>query len=153
MDRIQSGETYRAWVLALNATPAGATGATLTADIRRDADGYWWDGTGFQSAHTTVTLTETDATNLPGFYHYDFNPNVTDFTCVIRVATATAAVVNDPWLISLAVGYWADDINLLSDLATAATLASLNARMGKVEADLRRALINTAELVKLNRRR
>ena len=129
--RAQLGETIRVSVMALDVTPAGSTGATITLTIRRDNDGYYWNGTTFQVAATTVTMTETDATNLPGFYHHDFKPPTTDCGYTMLVTTATAAVVNDPYAGSMRVGFWVDNIDAAgTDLATLAQGTEILAKLG-----------------------
>lgn len=131
--RAQLGETVRISVMALNVTPAGATGATIALTIRRDSDGFYWNGTTFQSAATTVTMTETNATNLPGFYHHDFKPPTTDCGYTMLATTATAAVVNDPYCGSMRVGYWVDNLDVASsDLATEAQASELIAKFGNI---------------------
>lgn len=113
MNRIQLGETDRVVVDAVDATGAGVTGATVLLSIRRASDGYYWDATSkvFTSAFSTVTMTQTDSTNLPGCYHYDFKPTTTDFKAHYHATTATAGVVNDPWDEDVIVGYWVDDLD------------------------------------------
>ena len=111
MDRIQTGEKDRIIVYALNSSSAGVSGATITLSLRRDTDGYWWNGTTFQSAYTTVTMTETDSTNWPGMYHYDFTPPSVDANISMRATTGTAAVVNDPWVGQVKAGAWVDNID------------------------------------------
>lgn len=116
-DRVQSGEIARVWAFGRNAAGVGVTGATLTAGIRRDVTNTWWNGSGFQSSYTTVSLTEADATNLPGLYYYDLSlPVSQDGNVIIYVSTSTAAIVNGPWIAQVKVGGFVNYIN--ADLET-----------------------------------
>lgn len=131
MDRSQVSETQRIKVFALDVAGAGVTGATISLAIRKDSTGYWWSGSAFQATHTTVTMTETDSANLPGVYHYDFTPLETDFTAIFYATTATAAVVNAPFVGDISVGFWLDNLNTeLSTLATDADVEILKSRLG-----------------------
>lgn len=51
----------------------GLTGLTPTIRLRRESDTYHWNGTTFVSGVQTLTMTETDSTNYPGDYHYNFS--------------------------------------------------------------------------------
>lgn len=136
IERIQQGETERVKVYAVDSSAAGVTGATLTCTIRRDSDGYFWNSTtnNWQSGATTFSLTETDSTNLAGWYHYDFSPSGTDFRCSIMVTTATAGVVNDPWGGDLIVGYWVD--NLDSAISTKASQTDMTTALKRLGATI-----------------
>jgi hypothetical protein len=136
MEIIQQGETSRIWVMARDSANAGVTGVTIDISIRRDSDGFWWNGTTFTSAHSTDTFTEVDGTNLPGLYYYDFRPGVSDFTGVMMAETADAAVENDPWAGAFRVGSWVDNIDVASSsLATAADMQEVKKRLGSVMLD------------------
>ena len=148
--RIALGETERIIVVALSATSTGVTGATITLTIKRDADGYFWNGTTFQSGATTVTMTETDATNLAGYYHYDFVPKTTDFRVTIKATTATAGVTNAPWSGQLYVGYWADNIDdAITSRASNSDMQQVLKRLGSsiVDNDFRKLMHNTNEIL------
>lgn len=76
-------------------------------------------------------MTETNATNLPGFYHHDFKPPTTDCGYTMLATTATAAVVNDPYAGSMRVGFWVDNIDAAgTDIATTAQAAEILAKLG-----------------------
>jgi hypothetical protein len=66
-------------LLLLNQDGTPATGMAPTVQIRRvrelygsGLDGYWWNGTGFVDTVQRLAMTETDATNQPGWYGYGF---------------------------------------------------------------------------------
>lgn len=108
--RLQVDEQDRIVVLALDNTGAGVTGDTLTLTLRRDADGYFFNGTTFQSTATTVSLTETDSANVPGFYHYDWTPRMAgSFTMLVEASDPS--VVNGPFSAQVKVGGWIDYID------------------------------------------
>lgn len=127
---VPTGEATRLITMARDSSGAGVTGATLSLAIRRNSDGFWWDGSVFQSAHATVTMTETDATNLAGVYHVDFTPQVA-FAGVVYITTATAGVTNDPFVATILAGSFLDNIDAsLSDLATDADMTTVLTRLG-----------------------
>ena len=105
---IQNGDTERISIVALDSTSSGVTGASVTLRIRNDANGDTWTGTTFSAPDTTVAMVETDSVNLPGFYHYDFTPDVSDIVCTISATSVTPAVVNDPWSGDIKVGLFLD---------------------------------------------
>lgn len=66
-------------LLLLNGDGTAATGLAPTIQIRRERelygaalDLYWWDGAGFVATVQKLAMTEWDATNLPGWYEYQF---------------------------------------------------------------------------------
>lgn len=127
---LQVGEATRIYTMARDSAGAGVTGATLLLSIYRNVDGYWWDGSVFQSAHDTVTMTQTDSTNLAGVYHYDFTPQVA-FAGIVYITTATAGVTNDPFTATILVGSWLDNIDAeISALATSADMDTVLSRLG-----------------------
>lgn len=137
VSRIQTGEYDRVIAYALDNTNTGVTGATVSLEIRRDVDGFWWNGTALQSAHTSVSMAALDATNYPGVYYYDFLAPVAQATYLMRATTATAAVVTDPWLGQVKAGYWVDDIDAaLSSLSTSSQSTTLLARIGAINVDI-----------------
>lgn len=111
--REPQNSTERIVVTALDSSSAGVTGATITLTIRRNADGYYWDGAAFGASFSSVSMTETDATNMAGYYHYDFNTNgLADAVYTVRATTLTAGVVNGPWTGEIRIGGWVDDVVL-----------------------------------------
>ena len=70
--RVQNGVTERIEILLLDSSDVEVTGAAVTLKIRRKSDGKFWTGTVFQTAVTTVSMTEVDATDAPGEYFYNF---------------------------------------------------------------------------------
>ena len=50
----------------------GITGLTPFVILQRQSDGYYWNGTTFQSGLFEVPLTEVDPTNRPGLYSKSF---------------------------------------------------------------------------------
>lgn len=88
MDRYFNGETARVSVVLTNASGAGLTGlsATISLYIIRQSDGWFWNGTAFQSGSVAITpLTETNSSAMPGRYHY----NLTLQNAVVRVRAVT----------------------------------------------------------------
>lgn len=134
--RIQQGEPVRVTVMARDSASAGVTGDTITLAIRKDSDGSWWNGTGFQSSYTTVTMTETDSTNLAGVYHYSLTPPGTDFSCTYYAEAADVTVVNTPFVGALKVGYWVDNLDVASSsLASSVQVSGILKRLGNVLLD------------------
>lgn len=154
---LQVDEASRIYTMARDAAGAGVTAATLSLAIYRNADGAWWDGSVFQATPATVTMTETSSANLPGVYHYDFTPRM-EFRGVVYITTATAGVVNDPFVATILAGSWLDNIDTpLSDLATSTDMSTALSRLGgtfldnewlRVHALLREILNNQKALFK-----
>lgn len=96
---IQNGATERITLTALDSSKAGVTGIAANIDIviRRDSNGDTWTGSAFSASFTTVNPTETDATNLPGRYHYDFTSDTNDITVTVSATTSDSSVDNAPW--------------------------------------------------------
>lgn len=110
--REQQNSTERIRILALDSVSAGVTGATVLLSIRRDADGQYWNGSSFGASFNTVAMTETDATNRAGEYHYDFDTTgLADAAYSFRATTASSTVVNDPWIGELKIGGFVDNID------------------------------------------
>jgi hypothetical protein len=153
VDRVQLGETFRISVVALDAARAGVTAATVTLLIRRDSDGYYWNGTTFQSAATTVTMTETNATNLPGYYHHDFKPPTTDCGYTYRATSASATITNKPFDGQLRVGFWVDEIDSAVGITSATALAEILAKLGNTNiADEFRRVVSFLDNIKADGR-
>ena len=111
--REPQNSTERIIVAALDTNGAGVTSATITLVIRRNADGHFWNGSAFGASFSSVSMSETDATNMAGYYHYDFNTHgLADAVYTIRATTLTAGVVNDPWVGEIRIGGWVDDVVL-----------------------------------------
>jgi hypothetical protein len=60
-------------MLLVSGSGTGLTGQTPTISIQRRSDSKWWDGSAWQNAKQAITMTQTDAVNLPGDYSYAFN--------------------------------------------------------------------------------
>lgn len=112
MCREQQNSTERIRLIALDSSNAGVTGATVLLSIRRDADGFYWSGAAFGAGFNTVAMTETDATNRAGEYHYDFNTSgLADAVYSFRATSVTAAIINDPWEGEIKIGGFVDNID------------------------------------------
>lgn len=147
---VQVDEPTRIVTMARDSAGAGVTGATLSLKIYRNVDGYYFNGTGFQSSATSLTMTETSSANMPGVYHYDFLPH-TAFRGIIYITTATAGVVNDPFVATLLVGSWLDNVDFQSSgLASDSDMQVVLSRLGSVFVDNEFANIRTVlrEIVK-----
>jgi hypothetical protein len=103
-------EADRVSLTALDSSNSPVTGATVTLAIRNIDTGDYFNGTAFVGSYQTVAMVETDATNLPGVYHYDFNPPIDDIRVQYYAQTSTLAVVNAPWRSEQLFGKWADQI-------------------------------------------
>lgn len=139
--RLQTGEQDRIIVMATDSSGAGVTGATVALSIRRQADGYYFNGTTFQSAFTTVTMTQTDSSNLPGAYHYDFNAPLYDANLTAIATCSSATVVNGPWVEEIKVGNWVDNLDAaMTSRASDTDMNDVLKRIGAtiVELDMRR---------------
>lgn len=122
--RIQTGATERIEVLCLDATRAPVTGKTdIYIQIRRVSDGFFYDffDDTFKSTGWTdrlQQLTETDATNDAGNYHYDwdtsdiFNETDDDTYQVRALQTPGTDVANLPQTGEIKLGQYVDDIDV-----------------------------------------
>lgn len=70
-NRYSIGDTVR-FTLDLIFGGGGQPGELPIIAIQR-ADGQWFTGTVWQVAYVENSMVETDATNLPGRYHFDFD--------------------------------------------------------------------------------
>lgn len=152
MDILRQGDVERIIILALDSSSLPVTGATCTLAIRRDSNGYWWNGSGFVASYTTVSMTEVDATNLPGVYSYDFTPTSSDFSCIIYGKSSTGSVVNDPWVGQLRVGSWSDEFSEIASSITDSELTTI-ARTTSIEAAIERLGRKIAVLIERVARR
>lgn len=96
------GENVRL-VFSVVTAGAGVAGLSPTVAIRRQADGFYFNGSitsptnPFTSAFATNAMAPLDATNLPGMYFYDFpqarDTNVvSDYEVRMRSASSTLAI-------------------------------------------------------------
>jgi hypothetical protein len=121
--RIQTGATERVEVLVLDAALDPLTGKTdILLSIRRVSDGQWFDFADltFKAAGWTTRqqqMTETDVTNDPGVYHYDFvtstiaNPTADDTYEMRADQSPGTDAANLPQTGELKVGQFVDDID------------------------------------------
>lgn len=96
-ERAKVASVHRIVVAFRDSSGAYKTGLTVTLRIRRKSDGYYLknDGTWTAAPSTEYTFTETDSTNLPGFYHYDFTLSATVDTYYVRAdGSATLIAAN-----------------------------------------------------------
>lgn len=120
MDRYQTNATVPLFVLAADSSQVGVTGATVTLTLKRLSDGKFWTGAVFQAAAATVSMTEVDATNLPGVYRYDFVSRGLAADSYLWTATSsTATVVTDPWMDQFTVGGYVDALDATISSRTA----------------------------------
>lgn len=114
--RVQLGEAHVVRIYADDGTGVAVTGTTLTLKVRRDGDGFWFNGTTFQSSATSVNMSELDSTNMAGIYVYTIPAAALSQPANLcyLVETSDASVKNDPWWGEIKVGGWVDYIN--SDL-------------------------------------
>jgi len=139
--RIQTNEKDVIYVYALDSSGVGVTGATITLSIRRQSDGFFWSGSGYSSSFAGLTMTETDSTNVPGAYHYEFTPRGPTATFLLNATTATAGVANAPWLGEIKAGGWADNVDsAISSRSSSSDMTEVLRRIGTsvVELDMRK---------------
>lgn len=81
-ERVKVGTAHRIIMVFRDSTGARKTGLTVTMRIRRKSDGKYLknDATWTASPSTEYTATETDSTNMPGWYHFDFTLPATEDT-------------------------------------------------------------------------
>ncbi len=154
-NRYQFGEKIRVQVLAVDSSDNGVTGQTVTLSIRNDRDGTWWDGTNFVVSFGTFNMTQTDSTNMPGCYYYEFTPNITDISISFLADCAGASVVNEPWVGDVVVGSWVDNIDFAaSSLSSASDMDRVLKRIGSsiLDADFRKVLALQAEILRLQQK-
>lgn len=119
-ERIKAGETDRIFLFAADSSGAGVTGATVTGNIRRKSDGYYWNGSTFQSGLSTLNFTQLDSTNQPGIYYYDFvAPASLSDILLVYGTSSTGSVTNKPYTGEIKVGGW-----LFSDISTVSSTAN-----------------------------
>jgi hypothetical protein len=116
--RIQSGDTERIEALILDGSLAPLTGKTdILISIRRVSDGFWYDfnDSTFKSSSWTTrqqVMSETDATNDPGVYHYNFISPSADAVYEIRVDQSPGTDAgNIPQCGEIKVGGFIDDLD------------------------------------------
>ncbi len=134
--RFQTGEGTRIVCMFRDSANAGVSGATVTLAIRKDSDGLWWNGSSWQSSYTTVSMSETNATNLAGCYHYDFRPTSGDFSAILKAETSHASVVNSPLIVTVAAGGWVDSLDAdISEVGSQTAIQNIASRLGNVYLD------------------
>jgi len=123
MIRIQTGQTERVEVLALDKDAIPLTSLVdLLLSIRR-GDGYYYDfddDTFKNSGWTTrqIALSEIDSTNSPGEYYYDFdtsaitNPTADDTYQIRAEQDPGTTVKNMPQTGEIKVGQYVDNIDI-----------------------------------------
>lgn len=121
--RIQTGDEERIEALILDGALDPLTGKSdILLSIRRVSDGFWLDFNDdtFKSTGWTtrqLAMTETDATNDPGAYHYDFDTSAitnaaADDTYQVRVDQSPGTdAANVPLTGEIKVGHFVDDID------------------------------------------
>lgn len=124
--RAQGGERTYIWVYARDVANAGVTGASIVLRIQRIVDTFWWDDTNsvFQPLYAGMYFIEADPVNSPGLYYYIFAPRVTDFVAIAIGTTATAGVVNAPFVGEIIVGNWVDNIDAAISSRGSSTIAT-----------------------------
>lgn len=130
---------------AVDALGVGVTGLTVSLSIRREIDGRYWNGTAFQTIKTTVTMIETDSSNEPGRYHYDFRP-LMSCSVYYHANTGSASVKNKPWQEQAIFGDWPDALDSnVSNATSSDDLEGLG--LNQLEEEVRRLRIsfNTLE--------
>ena len=134
MSRIQTGEWETIKVVATDSSGAGVTGATITLSIYDEKNDLWWTGSTFTAAYASVSMTETDSTNLPGLYSYRFRPSHSNTSFVVYATTGTAGVANKPWFGEIKSGDWADNLD-----------SSVNGLISRIETSLKKLGIDQLE--------
>jgi len=128
--RIQTDATERIEAYVHGSDMSALTGKTdILISIRRTSDGYWYDfdDDTFKTSGWTERreqMTETDSTNAPGTYHYDFDTSAitnetANDTYMIRVEQSPGSdAVNVPQYGEIKVGQYVDYIDdAISDKA------------------------------------
>jgi len=105
-----NAENDRITLTARSFDGSGATGKTIDLMIINLADGEYFNGVSFQLLPAAVVMTESDAVNLPGDYHYDFISPLFDIRVKYRATTISDGVANGPWEGEAQVGVWVTDI-------------------------------------------
>lgn len=143
--RIQTDAVERIEFIALDSSMDPVTGKTdLLLQIRRISDGWYLDfndmtfkGSGWTTRQTP--LTETNATNDPGAYHYDLDTSAitnatTDAVYECRVDQSPGTdVVNLPATGEIKVGEYVNDIDV-----------AISSRSSHVPNDVRDAILDDA---------
>jgi hypothetical protein len=96
-NRFSRGETVRLFLDVITAG-AGVTALAPTIAIQRLADGKWFQDSdrSWQATIVDNPMVQTDATNFPGRYHFDFNHDLDDLQTtefVAKKANSAAPVV------------------------------------------------------------
>lgn len=144
--RIQTDETERIEVLILDGNLDSLTGLTdILISIRRVSDGYWYDfsdDTFKNSGWTTrqQAMTETDSTNDPGVYHYDFdtsaitNAAANDTYQINADQSPGTTAKNVPQIGELKVGQFVDHID--ADVSSRAPANEYDAQFAMLSGDI-----------------
>jgi len=106
---IANGETDTITLVARDFTGNGATGASIKIAILDLDTGLYYTGAGF-GAYTELSMTEIDATNLPGHYEYKFTSPVDNIRVKYIARSDTASVANGPWEGEAQIGEWIQDV-------------------------------------------
>lgn len=80
--------------------PLGQINKTMYINVRRDTDGFYWNGSAFQAGVVNIVMSQTpDFNNEPGYYYYDYT-----WTTVgkYRITIKDGAT---PVLVSQTIGY------------------------------------------------
>jgi hypothetical protein len=144
--RIQTDATERIECLILDGALSPLTGLTdILISIRRISDGFWYDFAddtfkNFGWTTRQLAMTETDSSNDPGVYHYDFDTSaiayaVADDTYQIRVDQSPGtSAKNVPQVGELKVGDFIDHID--ADISSRAPANEYDAALTAIQADL-----------------
>ena len=152
--RIQTDAEERIEVTALDGSLSPLTGLTdVLLSIRRVSDGQWYDFNDdtFKSSGWTTRqqqMSETDSTNDPGNYHYDFDTSqitnaADDDTYEMRAESATSA--NMPQSGELKVGQYVDELDSSISSREAEADAATRAGTNQTEHDATQAQIAALE--------
>lgn len=92
MERAKVSSTIRLVCVLRDASDSLLTGKTVTLRVQRQSDGYFLknDGTWAAAPGTEYTFSETDATNMPGTYHYAWTLPATLDSYIIRADCGTS---------------------------------------------------------------
>lgn len=110
MSIVSNGETDRISLQAIDVFGNGATGETIDLIIRNKETNEYFNGTAFQAAFASVAMSETDATNLPGIYHYDFLSPLSNVRVTYVAYPQGTNVATKQFTGEAQIGEWVDDV-------------------------------------------
>jgi len=134
-DYVDAGETLPIFVSQMvDAVGDPVTGLTVSLALYRVGAGQYWNGT-IWTTYSSVNMIETDSTNLPGHYHYNFIPaaGTEDYVLVSVVGATGGTPVNTSQSGVVVVGVTWDAFATEAEVFTRASFSQLTGALGEIK--------------------